>query len=579
MAIDTKSRDHIANNSFVVSAPSEQQSVSSDISNPRQEKKDQQLSDAMSPPPNLIMDDEQPVLSIASPQLSPVALEPETTNTIKIATTPPPPQMQQPQKSQSLSPPTTTSARGRDGSLPQMIDGYYPPHPQQPPTKHNPQNTNDSRKLFVGGLPKDGMCRRILEPIEQNLRSLCCFYSHVVYFSFSVFIIVVTAEEFYLYFAQYGEIIDSFIVYDRETGKPRGFGFVTFVDPAVCRRLLLIYEKENTSISEDEVVGWNEDTETMDGSVSMSRPPSVRLQMRGRFIELKIAQPRGESQNNSKLPLQQHQPISTRPARPRYQQNHHYHQPQAQYPSVVPRYYPHYTNSTNSTNLNDCSSYDGEYDEMNKISATLSQQQQHQHHHHHPYQYHPPPTPQPQHRPSGYGYMNSPVPMTPGGPMVHGGNGRQLHQRYNHPAPLMTPATPAQTALDIAHHMIFYAQLLATPSMVSNTNYDDMHYYQEQILRTADSESVAGNGVNNTYYTPSQPPPRPCTPSLSVPEVLVSPSKKRSAGVGDVFKIGGGTFYPDTSLSSSPTTSSSPSKVISKDSSSLLSPQVSSIET
>ena len=110
MAIDTKSRDHIANNSFVVSAPSEQQSVSSDISNPRQEKKDQQLSDAMSPPPNLIMDDEQPVLSIASPQLSPVALEPETTNTIKIATTPPPPQMQQPQKPQSSSPPTTTSA-------------------------------------------------------------------------------------------------------------------------------------------------------------------------------------------------------------------------------------------------------------------------------------------------------------------------------------------------------------------------------------------------------------------------------------------------------------------------------------
>ena len=182
MAIDTKSRDHIANNSFVVSAPSEQQSVSSDISNPRQEKKDQQLSDAMSPSPNLIMDDEQPVLSIASPQLSPVALEPETTNTIKIATTPPPPQMQQPQKPQSLSPPTTTSAYGRDGSLPQMIDGYYPPHPQQPPTKHNPQNTNDSRKLFVGGLPKDGMCRRILEPIEQNLRSLCCFYSHVCIF-------------------------------------------------------------------------------------------------------------------------------------------------------------------------------------------------------------------------------------------------------------------------------------------------------------------------------------------------------------------------------------------------------------
>jgi hypothetical protein len=370
----------------------------------------------------------------------------------------------------------------------------------------------------------------------------------------------VTAEEFYSYFVQFGEILDSFIVYDRETGKPRGFGFVTFVDPAVCRRLLQIYEKENTSISEDEVMGWNEDTETMDGSVSMARLPSTRLQMRGRFIELKIAQPRGENYSNSKLPSQQHPPMSARPARPKYQQ---YYQPQ-QHTTVVPRYYPHYTNS--SSNVSDCSSYGGEYDTRNKISATLSQQQ-HQHNTHHftPSQAH-------LNRSSGqYGYMNTP--MTPRGPMNDGNAGPQHpihhHQRYNHQAPLLTPITPAQTALDIAHHMIFYAQLLATPSMVSNTSYDDMHYYHEDILRTGDAESVAGSYTNNNYYVPSQPPPRPCTPSLSVPEVIVSPPKKRSTGIGDVFKIGGGTFCPDPTITSSPKLTVSPNKVISKESPSL----------
>lgn len=59
-----------------------------------------------------------------------------------------------------------------------------------------------SRKIFVGGLPhgvtEDGVT------------------------------LSVTETEFTQYFAQYGEIEDSVIIHDRETGKPRGFGFVTY---------------------------------------------------------------------------------------------------------------------------------------------------------------------------------------------------------------------------------------------------------------------------------------------------------------------------------------------------------------
>eukprot|EP00359_Climacostomum_virens_P001324 CAMPEP_0204899112 /NCGR_PEP_ID=MMETSP1397-20131031/1666_1 /ASSEMBLY_ACC=CAM_ASM_000891 /TAXON_ID=49980 /ORGANISM="Climacostomum Climacostomum virens, Strain Stock W-24" /LENGTH=159 /DNA_ID=CAMNT_0052067029 /DNA_START=372 /DNA_END=851 /DNA_ORIENTATION=+ len=50
-----------------------------------------------------------------------------------------------------------------------------------------------SKKMFVGGLPQD-----------------------------------ITEAEFKEFFGQYGEIEDSVVIYDRETGRARGFGFVTF---------------------------------------------------------------------------------------------------------------------------------------------------------------------------------------------------------------------------------------------------------------------------------------------------------------------------------------------------------------
>ena len=42
-------------------------------------------------------------------------------------------------------------------------------------------------------------------------------------------------------------------------------------------------------------------------------------------------------------------------------------------------------------------------------------------------------------------YMNSTVPMTPGGPMVKVAMVDRRHQRCNHPAPLMTPVTHTGT--------------------------------------------------------------------------------------------------------------------------------------
>ncbi|KDP40755.1 hypothetical protein JCGZ_24754 [Jatropha curcas] len=48
-----------------------------------------------------------------------------------------------------------------------------------------------------------------------------------------------TSEEtFTNYFSKYGEITDSVIMTDRHSGRPRGFGFVTFADPAAADRVL-----------------------------------------------------------------------------------------------------------------------------------------------------------------------------------------------------------------------------------------------------------------------------------------------------------------------------------------------------
>ena len=46
------------------------------------------------------------------------------------------------------------------------------------------------------------------------------------------------SEAFANYFSKYGDITDSVIMIDKHTGRPRGFGFVTFSDPAVADMVL-----------------------------------------------------------------------------------------------------------------------------------------------------------------------------------------------------------------------------------------------------------------------------------------------------------------------------------------------------
>lgn len=58
-----------------------------------------------------------------------------------------------------------------------------------------------------------------------------------------------TEEEFKEFFSAFGRVIDATLMIDKDTGKPRGFGFVTFeseaaVENAMAQPYLAIHDKQ-----------------------------------------------------------------------------------------------------------------------------------------------------------------------------------------------------------------------------------------------------------------------------------------------------------------------------------------------
>mmetsp|Transcript_14603 Transcript_14603/g.29619 ORF Transcript_14603/g.29619 Transcript_14603/m.29619 type:complete len:301 (+) Transcript_14603:624-1526(+) len=106
----------------------------------------------------------------------------------------------------------------------------------QRPSLLIPPTAKDDRKLFVGGLPAD-----------------------------------ITDEEFSAFFAQFGNVMDSIVMFDYDTGRSRGFGFVTYEDPAVARHLLSLGHEQNKGPN-PHLTG--------------------RIQLRDKLVEIKAAQPK-----------------------------------------------------------------------------------------------------------------------------------------------------------------------------------------------------------------------------------------------------------------------------------------------
>jgi len=150
-------------------------------------------------------------------------------------------------KKRRMSASTTTTTTGvNDDSNPQQ--GCVP-SPLQTTTgqqgarrSHNgtsklSSNKKDERKLFVGGLPSN-----------------------------------ITAEEFRIFFEQFGTLVDSVVMFDRETGRSRGFGFVTYEDPVACRKLLMMGNEGSDPNNALKLIG--------------------RIEMQGKICEMKAATPK-----------------------------------------------------------------------------------------------------------------------------------------------------------------------------------------------------------------------------------------------------------------------------------------------
>jgi hypothetical protein len=89
----------------------------------------------------------------------------------------------------------------------------------------------------------------------------------------------VTSDEFLKFFQKFGAVRDHVVMFDRETQRSRGFGFVTFEDPKISRRVLSMAIKQS---------GQQENNNTNNGG-----PPMARLEMRGKTIEVKTTEPKG----------------------------------------------------------------------------------------------------------------------------------------------------------------------------------------------------------------------------------------------------------------------------------------------
>jgi len=84
---------------------------------------------------------------------------------------------------------------------------------------------------------------------------------------------LVTSEEFRTFFETFGAVADSVVMMDRETNRSRGFGFVTFEDADVSERVLALGSSNNNS-----------------GKGSGNT--STHLEMRGKLVEIKSAEPK-----------------------------------------------------------------------------------------------------------------------------------------------------------------------------------------------------------------------------------------------------------------------------------------------
>ncbi|KAJ8773148.1 hypothetical protein K2173_028325 [Erythroxylum novogranatense] len=102
-------------------------------------------------------------------------------------------------------------------------------------------------KIFVGGLARDTTIGQIfiISQLACFLKLLFLFVVLLLLLDCRCVLLDMMLDVFLQHFEKYGEVTDYVIMKDRHTGRPRGFGFITYADPSVV----------DTVIQDDHIIG------------------------------------------------------------------------------------------------------------------------------------------------------------------------------------------------------------------------------------------------------------------------------------------------------------------------------------
>jgi hypothetical protein len=317
-------------------------------------------------------------------------------------------------------------------------------------------------------------------------------------------------------------------MFDRETRRSRGFGFITFKDPGVCANLL------RTGIEDD----------------TIPTPPSNLLEMRGKMIEIKVSQPKPSGHSSQSSPPVR--PSSNNEPRQQQQQLQQHHQ---QY-----NHHRHHHGATQQTTPQ----YAPPYDHVAKFSATLQHHDQITSLHHS--------TNRHANNNSNNVYVY-PTVADPSTPLLH----LPPPSPYPYGASTIesgiadTPVTPAQAAFDMGHHMLFYSHLLATPTLMSPmmaapmmspmiaAGYDHQQHIEYSAYFSPYNPQQQEQAQYFHHHHPSYLYPfsnghlrQPQAPKLDPVQECQSPAAKvKKLKAGKAFQIAGAKFFPEEQIPTS----------------------------
>lgn len=142
----------------------------------------------------------------------------------------------------------------------------------------------------------------------------------------------VTNYDFYMYFSQFGYLIDSVVMIDKDTGNSRGFGFVTYARKEDAESVMA-YQEHGISQAVEALKSSGKTVAQPATPSSLNAGHSIR----NKVVEIKIAQPKSSTNSPSPIQSRHHQRRNYHPP-----QDPYFYQPYEYFYPMPPYHHPSY---------------------------------------------------------------------------------------------------------------------------------------------------------------------------------------------------------------------------------------------